>query len=136
MVVNPLKEDVTVLTSDAEWGWPMALETIFRPRGVNLLVAKRPVDFVNIIEKKRVHTAIIDMDYQQYNGFATVRMIRAEYPTVPCIMLTQWAEKELLRKALELEVFGVLDKPVDMLLLQGVLDRLFTKKYNIRIFSD
>ncbi|MHC4628149.1 MAG: hypothetical protein ACYTDV_14315 [Planctomycetota bacterium] len=43
MVSNLSKlEEVNVLASGADWAWPEALRHIFRPRGVNLLVAENP----------------------------------------------------------------------------------------------
>jgi hypothetical protein len=41
-----------------------------------------------------------------------------------------------LERALQLDVFGVLDKPVDMHLLRQVLHRLFVKKYNSDLFAE
>ncbi|MHC4124266.1 MAG: response regulator [Planctomycetota bacterium] len=130
------QEEINVLASDADWAWPMALEEIFRPRGVNLLVARQPAEFVSIIESKRIHTTILDTDTRQYSVLATVRIIKAEYPMLPCILLTKQVGKELLGKALELNVSGVVDKPVDMVILRELLDRLFVKRYNSKIFSE
>ena len=40
MVSNLSKlEEINVLASEANWAWPEALRSIFRPRGGNLLVA-------------------------------------------------------------------------------------------------
>jgi hypothetical protein len=47
-------EEVNVLASEASWAWPEAVRSIFRPRGVNLLVAENASEFVNIIERKRI----------------------------------------------------------------------------------
>jgi hypothetical protein len=41
----------------------------------------------------------------------------------------------VLGKALQLDVFGVVGKPVNMEVLQQLLNRLFLKKYNSDIFS-
>jgi len=128
-------EEINVLASDADWAWPEALRCIFRPRGVNLLVAESAAEFVNIIERKRIHTTIVDMDAEQSNGLATVRIIRRDYPLVPCILLASSAGKRLLGKALRLDVFSVIDKPVDMHILQVQLNRLFIKKYDSDIFQ-
>ncbi len=129
-------EEVNVLVSDANWGWPEALRCIFRPRGVNLLVAESASEFVNIIERRRIHTTIVDMDSERSNGLATIRIIRIEYPLLPCILLTSTAGKSLLGKALQLDVFSVIDKPVDMHILREQLNRLFLKKYNSSLFGD
>lgn len=129
-------EEVNVLVSDANWAWPEALRLIFQPRGVNLLVAESASEFVHIIEKKRIHTTIIDMDSEQSSGLATIRILRIEYPLLPCILLTSTAGKSLLGKALQLDVFSVIDKPVDMRILREQLNRLFLKKYNSSLFED
>lgn len=136
MVSNLSKlEEINVLASEANWAWPEALRYIFRPRGINLLMAENAVEFVNIIERKRIHTTIIDMDSEQSNGLATIKIIRMDYPLLPCILLTSAAGESLLGKALRLDVFSVIDKPVDMSVLQEQLNRLFVKKYNSDIFA-
>ena len=137
MVANLSKlDEINVLASDANWPWPEALREIFQPRGVNLLVAETAGEFVNIMQRKRIHTAIVDIDSEKSNGMATIRTIRTDYPLLPCVILTNQASKAVLRTALQLDVFGVIDKPVDMQLLLHQLNRLFTKKYNSDIFAE
>jgi DNA-binding NtrC family response regulator len=128
-------DDINVLVSMANWAWPEAARLIFRPRGVNLLVAENATDFVNVIRSKRVHTTIVDMDSQQSNGLAVIKVIRMQYPLLPCILLTETANSSLLGEALRLNVFSVIDKPVDMRILREQLNRLFIRKYNSDIFD-
>ena len=128
--------EVNVLTSEANWAWPEALRNIFRPRGVNLLVAENAGEFVSIIERKRIHTTIVDMDSEESNGLATIKIIRMAYPLLPCILLSSAAGETLLGKALRLDVFSVIDKPVDMSVLREQLNRLFIKRYGSSIFSE
>ena len=136
MVSNLSKlEEVNVLASGAHWAWPEALRQIFKPRGVNLLVAENATEFVNVIRSRRIHTTIVDMDSEQCNGLATIKIIKMDYPLLPCILLSRTAGRELLGEALRLDVFSVIDKPVDMRILQGLLNRLFVKKYGSSIFE-
>jgi len=128
-------DKVNVLASAANWAWPEALRRLFQPRGVNLMVAEDANDFVHIIGRTRIHTAIVDMDSERSNGLATVKIIRMDYPLVPCILLTSRVDRDVLGKALQLDVFGVIDKPVQMEVLQQLLDRIFLKKYNSRLFA-
>jgi len=128
-------DEVNVLISEADWAWPDAVRRIFQPRGVNLLMAESVDQFITIIERKRIHTTIVDMDSEKSNGLATIKIIRMEYPLLPCILLASEATQDILCKALELDVFGVIDKPVDMAVLQQVLNRLFQKKYNNDVFA-
>jgi DNA-binding NtrC family response regulator len=127
--------DVNVLASSADWAWPEAVRNIFRPRGVNLLMADNAGEFVSIIATTRIHTAIVDVDSQRFSGLTTVKIIRMDYPLVPCIVLTQKADKEMLGKALQLDAFGVVAKPVNMDILRQLLNRLFLKRYNSDLFA-
>jgi len=126
--------EVNVLASEASWAWPEALRDIFQPRAVNLMVAGSTEEFLNIMESRRIHTTIVDVDCERANGLATVRVIRMNYPLQPCILLTSAAGESILSKALELNVFSVIGKPVDMRILREQLDRLFVKRYNSHIF--
>ena len=128
-------DEINVLASQADWAWPMALRDIFQPRGINLLVAQGTNDFVQIIQQKRIHTAIVDIDSEKSSGMATVRIIRMEYPMLPCIMLASCTCESILNKALQLDVFSVIDKPVDLNVLREQLNRLFIKKYNCDVFK-
>jgi DNA-binding NtrC family response regulator len=128
-------EEINVLASEASWAWPEAVRCIFRPRGVNLLVAENASQFVNILERKRIHTAIVDMDARGSDGLATIKIIRMDYPLIPCILLSSSTGESLLGKALQLDVFSVIDKPVDMGVLLEQLNRLFIKKYRSDIFA-
>jgi DNA-binding NtrC family response regulator len=128
-------DEVNVLASAADWAWPQALRDIFQPRGVNLLMADNAGDFVQIIAHRRIHTTIVDMESGRSGGLTTIRLIRTEYPLVPCILLTSKADPEVLGKALQLDVFGVVGKPVNMEVLQELLNRLFLKRYNSDLFA-
>lgn len=128
-------DDVNVLASAADWAWPQALRDIFQPRGVNLLVAQDAGEFVQIIANRRIHTTIVDMESGRSGGLTTIRLIRMDYPLVPCILLTSKADPEVLGKALQLDVFGVVGKPVNMDVLRELLHRLFLKRYNSDLFA-
>ena len=128
-------DSVNVLASAANWAWPEAVRHLFKPRGVNLLMAEKPGDFVSIIGSMRIHTAIVDADLERPDGFATVKLIRIDYPSLPCIMLTSKVEPATLIKALQLNVFGVIGKPVDMDILRELLNRLFVKRYHSDLFA-
>jgi DNA-binding NtrC family response regulator len=124
---------VNVLASEADWAWPRALQDIFRPRGINLLVARDSDEFVNIISQQRISVTIIDVE--RPSGLATVKIIRINFPFMPCILLARAAGEALLDEALKLDVFSVIDKPVDMDVLRQQLSKLFIKKYNNDIFN-
>ena len=137
MVYNTSQlNEVNVLASAANWAWPEALRSIFQPRGINLLVAGNSSDFLNIIRNKRIHTTILDIDSEKSSAMAMMKIMRMNYPMLPCILLTSSAGQALLAQALQMNVFSVIDKPVDMNILREQLDRLFIKKYKSDIFRE
>ena len=127
--------EINVLVGRSDWAWPEAVSSIFAPRGVNSIVAADAAGALDIIEERRIHTAIVDMDSEPASGLSIIRVIRDYYPLLPCILVSRSAEEKLLASALELDVFSVIAKPVDMRILQGQLNRLFIKKYNSAIFN-
>jgi DNA-binding NtrC family response regulator len=76
------------------------------------------------------------MDTERSNGLTTIKIIRLSYPLVPCLLLKSHGNESLLEKALELDVFSVIDKPVDMDLLLAQFNRIFLKKYSSDLFAD
>jgi DNA-binding NtrC family response regulator len=136
MVANWSKlDEVNVLASSADWAWPEALQTVFRPRGINLLMVDTAGEFLSVIRRRRIHATIVDMDSQISDGLATIKIIRIDHPLLPCILLSSSVNHDVLDKALQLDVFGVIGKPVDMDILRQLLNRLFLKKYNCDIFA-
>jgi CheY-like chemotaxis protein len=127
-------ENINVLASAADWAWPEALHDIFEPRGITLMVAGSADEFVNVLRHRRIHAAIIDIG-SEAGGLTTIKIIKMDYPRLPCLLLKARADEQLLGKALELDVFSVLDKPIDMAVLQQQLNRLFIKYYNSNIFA-
>ncbi len=128
-------ETVRLLASADDWAWPLAMRDIFEPRGVKLIVAQRPAEFVSIIEQQRIHAAIIDVDLTA-EGLVTLKIIRNSFPWVPCLLLKSRADEGFLARALQLDAFSVIDKPVDMKILRQQLDRVFIKMYNSDLFAD
>lgn len=125
---------INVLMNDTGWAWPDAVRQIFSARDVQLLLAKNADQALNILQHRRIHTAIVDMD-SETGGLAVIKMIRSGFPLLPCILIADSAEQKLLSTALELDVFSVINKPVDIPLLKGQLHRLFLKRYGSTIFA-
>ncbi|MCE5340316.1 MAG: response regulator [Planctomycetaceae bacterium] len=128
-------DSVKVLLNGFDWAWPQAVRQIFENRSVELLMVKRPDEALNVLQHRRVHTAIVDMDSKTLNGLSMIKIIRSSFPTLPCILLADEAEDKLLAAALELDVFSVMNKPVDIDLLQSQLNRLFVKRYDNYLFN-
>lgn len=125
---------ITVLIGNADWAWPEAVEKIFRPHGINALVANSSNEMVSVIDKNKIHLAIVDESFDDLSGMHTMKIIRKHDRLLPCIMLATQIDRSFLTEALNLDVFSVVAKPVDMGVLSGQLNRLFWKYYDLRLF--
>lgn len=125
-----------VLLAQTDWEFSRAIGALLMPRGIQSLVAADAVDTLDILAERPVHTAIMDLDGSQSSGLALVRVMRNDYPNVPCIGLCRRADRRLLETALELEIVTMIVKPVDLSILLDQLDRLFVRRYCSRIFSE
>ncbi|MBI9017047.1 MAG: response regulator [Phycisphaerae bacterium] len=123
--------NVNVLIGDPNWAWPQAVTQIFKPRGINAMVAETPNDMVRIIDNSKIHLAILG----ENNGIQTLKMIRQHDKLLPCMVLADQINHQLLSEALNLNVFSVLTKPVDMAQLINQLNRLFIKYYASNVFA-
>ena len=130
-----LIERVNVLINESDWAWPIAVGQIFRNRNVELLMVKQADEALNVLQQRRIHTAIIDMNSGIPSGLGMIRVIRSSFPLLPCILVADNVEKKLLSDALELDVFSVISKPVDIELLRIQLNRLFIRQYNSSLFD-
>ena len=127
-------EDINIIAGAGQWPWQQAIRDIFTPRGVNVLVANKTIEFTDIAAHRRIHAAIIDADCDN-EGLAVIKVFRIDFPLIPCIMLITKAQESFLGTALELDVFSVIEKPIDFDILRGQLNRLFIRNYNSTIFA-
>lgn len=133
MALNLSQPDsINVLIGDQNWAWPEAVSQIFRPRGINALIAEKPDDIVQIIDNSKVHLAIIN----DKDGIKTLKLIRQHNNLLPCMVLAEHINNKLLSEALNLNVFSVLTKPVNLMQLAEQLNRLFSKYYACDLFAD
>ncbi len=127
--------EINVLVGHGDRAWSNAVEEMFAPRGIRSMIASSAGEAVDILAGSRVHMALVDIDSQVVNGLSIVRAVRGYEPMLPCIMASERCERPVLSRALELDVFSVIAKPIDVLILQSQLNRLFIKKYNSYVFS-
>ena len=127
--------EINVLIDQSKWDWAEAIRRVFEPRGVNAIVASDAMEALEVLDRRRIHTAIVDMESEQISGLGIIRVMRGKYPSLPCILLSNEPKGRLLSNALKLDVFSVIGKPVNMGILQEQLDRLFVKRYNSAVFG-
>lgn len=128
--------EINILLGQTERSWEEVIANILAPRGINPLVVRDAAEALDVLSRRYVHTAIVDMDTQRSGGFGLVKVVRKYHPLLPFIVFSGSSERKELGLALEFNAFSVIAKPVDIGILQDELNRLFRKIYNSMVFSD
>jgi len=138
---------VNVLINNANWDWPDAVARIFRPSGINALVAQNPNETLRLVTNNKIHLAILDISNENATSFNnkpitteqilnTIRSIRTRDHLLPFILITDSANSRILGQALSLGAFCVITKPVDIAILSQQIQRLFSKLYGFNLHEN
>jgi len=69
---------------------------------------------LELMRQLNPHLLLVDHQLGLMDGQEIVRQVRAEFPTIPIIMITGFATKELAIKSVNLGLNGFLEKPIDL----------------------
>jgi DNA-binding NtrC family response regulator len=74
-----------------------------------------------LVERQPVHLALFDMHMAELTGLETLQIVKAEFETAPCILMTADWTAELAREAEAANAYCVLRKPLARQMLMGTL---------------
>jgi len=124
--------------------WTHQLPRLLEPHGVEAFLASTGRDAIDLAERQPIHAAVVDLgtpvgDEQQprqqsAEGLWLLELIRRLPNRPPVVLLRKPATSRtqadrLLREALRLGVFTVMNKPVQLEQLLTVFQRLMDKRY-------
>jgi len=71
-------------------------------------------------------TILLDLKLDGENGFEVIPLVRKSYPGLPVVMVTGYRSEMalLIENALEQTAFACLEKPLDILKLMGMLEKI------------
>ena len=115
-------------------------------RAMGLAMKKYP-DLNGFVRFKKIYMReSVDMFFQvavphesgrtDLTGVQVLKILRQLDHLLPCILLAQHPGKRLFAEALTLNVFSVLEKPVDLNILAEQIDRIFLKYYATEMKGD
>ncbi len=123
----------TVLLANEQEGWHHTVRQLLEPQGVETVSARSGREALEIIERRPVHVAVLDVHMPQLGGMQVIRLMRDRTQSAPhAILLAQQLSTNLLHEALGMHVFSVLAKPVDFNQLLDALARVMRRHYEGR----
>ena len=121
-----MHEGPHVLVAEDELLAALALEDFLREKGYRVTLAANGVEALAAFERDRPNVLLTDLNMPRMNGVELIRRIRAADARVPIIVMTGYrgmlpADTERLLGDARADV---LDKPLDLLVVETELKRL------------
>ena len=120
-----------VLLADYEQKrWP-DLRHLLAPMGIIAVSADSGAEALRIARCQPIHAAVVEESLPRLDGLQTVELLRKVRQAMPCILVAWHPGKYLLRRALSLEVFSVVDRAVPTEILAAQVLRALRRFYAI-----
>ncbi|MFX0102970.1 MAG: response regulator [Candidatus Hodarchaeota archaeon] len=108
------QEKKNILVVDDESGIRETLKDILQDEGYNVVIAADGSEAVEIARNERFDVALIDFIMPGINGVDTLRELKVIQPGLKVMMMTAFAEKEKLNRAMESGASCIFEKPLDI----------------------
>ncbi len=92
----------------------LTLKAVLEREGFNVWYASDMNAANNLIDRKTVHVAIVDMDLDKHSGLEVLRTLNVQQPQCKSIVLTGLPSKAAKEAALQEGPIGFLVKPCDL----------------------
>src|SRR5262245_7710964 len=90
--------------------WTQGLAGFLSQRPVDLHWSRSETEAICLVSERPVHLAVVDDQMPSIGGLALLRRIRRLGLTMPALLVSHQPDSRLLREALELDVFSVVDE--------------------------
>lgn len=129
-MVAVMNEPYSLLITDDDDALRDSLRLMFEPKGYNTYLAGSGQEAVRVIEGKRIHIVIVDMQMPDLTGLETIALIRSKlHKAIPYILMSGDPSHELRQKALEAEAYSFLPKPLDIFGMRRLVDEIIKRYY-------
>jgi DNA-binding response OmpR family regulator len=136
---------LNVLLTERDEPWAQQLPRLLEPQGVRTVRVHSVDEAVDAIEHESIHAAVVDLGLPldgaapvrglpETGGLKLLRIIRRMRPAPPAVVVRgrlfdRRTDDRMLTEALKLEVFSVLDQPVQLEQMLETLRRLLQRHY-------
>ena len=118
-----------LLITDDDVAARETLRDIFEPAGFETFLAESGEQAIDIVRKRDIHLALMDMYLPRLTGLETMEIVRQMKGEFPTILLSADSDDTLIRRALSAQVFCVLSKPISRHVITSAVARALEKFY-------
>jgi CheY-like chemotaxis protein len=124
-----LNNRYSILIADDDKGNRETLGSILRDHGFETVLASDGGEAVEIAQVHLVHLVLIDLHMPRLTGLEAVQVVRQMNALLPAILMTADANREVMRQALQAQVYSVIPKPVNANIVLHTLTRALLQVY-------
>jgi len=131
MVAAAAEKLYSLLITDDDAALRDALCTVFEPAGYDTHPASCGAEAIRVVMRHRIHVAILDMQMPDLTGIETICRIRdVTHSSIPYVLMSGDASKELRLKALAAEAYSLISKPFSVGIMREVVDEIIQRYYS------
>jgi PAS domain S-box-containing protein len=121
----PMRLDrLRILVVDDEYDARQLIHEILHQHGAEVTMVGSAAEARQVIESSTPHAIVSDVGMADEDGYSFIRKLRANGSSIPAVALTAYASLEDARRALDAGFQKHITKPVEPLMLVGVLASL------------
>ena len=123
----------TILVTDDDPGSRKSLASLLQDRGFTTLEAASGEEAIEIVRVEIVHLLFTDMHMPRMTGLEALQQVRLINELLPAILVTADVTRELMRQALQAQVYSVIPKPVNKNVVMHTMLRALQKMYGVPV---
>lgn len=123
----------TILITDDDPGSRRSLASLLQDRGFSTVEAASGEEAIEIVRVQIVHLLFTDMHMPRMTGLEALQQVRLINELLPAILVTADVTRELMRQALQAQVYSVIPKPVNKNVVMHTMLRALQKMYGVPV---
>jgi DNA-binding response OmpR family regulator len=121
----------TILVLDDDLSFLDSMKLALSPK-FNVYAHQNIKDAKKTLSEKPIQLAIVDYSLNDESGFDFAKWILTLTPRPPWILVTAFANKDILIESVDLDVFSVVEKPFAWEKMQSAIDRALRTDSNVK----
>jgi two-component system, response regulator PdtaR len=113
MTATKRAQPYQILISDDDRESRETLRDIVEAEGYPTVLAENGEEAVDLVREVPVHLALLDLHMPRLTGLEAIQLARQFKAGLPFILVTADPDSQVMRLAVQLQVFSVLPKPVN-----------------------
>jgi two-component system, chemotaxis family, chemotaxis protein CheY len=114
----------TILLVDDNYEFREALGRILRATGYDILQAGDGEEALKVVETKKIHLAIVDIDMPKMDGIEFTKKVKSLYPDFHVIIVTGYSQFYKPEEVFATGAEAFLKKPVELPMLLDIISKI------------